>query len=302
MVYYDGSNNKFNKNPENNSDNDNIMNEYEGYEYRNPGKDYKLLEELKIAFSIPSRLKELMEVSKKCFVKYVIFVSLFAAIIIYLIPFIANVAGFGGFRALFLEKMPAFTYHNGELSAEKKFDMMISGYHIYIDTEQDSVDSSTLPSNGMYLCFGRKNMTFNYVEKSAVKDFSRVLYTAENKSLFSEGMNNATFAQATGTFYVTGVFLTILMAVIVVVKYLLLAFFYTAVMLIPYKLFIRNIYTDEAFKISYYAQTIGIFIVSINKAAGILLPELLVSIVGIFITFRFIKYTLSYNGDKEDGD
>ena len=92
------------------------------------------------------------------------------------------------------------------------------------------------------------------------------------------------------------------MAVIVVVKYLFLALLYTVIMMIPYKLFIKNIYTDEAFKISYYAQTIGIFIVSVNKAAGFLLPELLVSVVGVFITLRFIKYTLSYNGDKENGN
>ena len=291
MVYYNGSNNQ--QPP---------IEEYEGYEDRSQGKDYKLLDEIKIAVSIPSRLKEMMEVSKKSFIKYVAFISIFAAVIIYLIPFAATVAGFGGFRTLFNEKMPAFRYENGSLNAEKKFDMMISGYHLYIDTSQKTVDPKTLPSNGIYITFGSEKMTFNYVEKSAVKDFSTVLYEVDNNALFTEGMNNETFANSSISFYITGVLMTIVMALIVVVKYLFLALLYTAIMMIPYKIFIKNIYNDEAFKISYYAQTIGIFIVSVNKAAGFLLPELLVSVVGIVITLRFIKYTLSYNGDKENGN
>lgn len=302
MEYYNGSNNNLNNDSNNNSSGNSSMDEYEGYDERNTGKDYKLFDEIKIAVSIPSRLKEMMDVSRKSFIKYIAFISVFASVIIYLIPFIANVAGFGGFRTLFLEKMPAFRYESGKLTSEKKFDMMISGYHIYIDTEQDTVDSATLPSNGIYLCFGRKNMTFNYVEKSAVSDFSTVLYSVGNETIFSDGMDNSTFANSALTFYVTGIFMTVLMALIVVVKYLLLASIYTALMMIPYKIFIKNIYTDEAFKISYYAQTIGILIVSVNKAAGFLLPELLVSVIGIFITLRFIKYTLSYNGEKENGD
>lgn len=290
MEYYNGSNNK----PS--------IEEYEGYEDRSQGKDFKLLDEIKIAVSIPSRLKEMMEVSRKSFIKYVAFISILAAIIIYLIPFAATVAGFGGFRALFSEKIPAFRYENGALTADKKFDMMISGYHLYIDTSQKTVDPATFPSNGLYIAFGSENMTFNYVDKTAVKDFSTVLYGVENSALFSEGMDNRTFANSSISFYITGILLTIIMAVIVVVKYLFLALLYTVIMMIPYKLFIKNIYTDEAFKISYYAQTIGIFIVSVNKAAGFLLPELLVSVVGVFITLRFIKYTLSYNGDKENGN
>ncbi len=290
MEYYNGSNNK----PS--------IEEYEGYEERTEGKDYKLLDEIKIAVSIPSRLKEMMEVSKKSFIKYVACISVFAAVIIYLIPFAATVAGFGGFRTLFTEKWPAFRYENRTLNAEKKFDMMLSGYHLYMDTSQRTVDPATLPSNGIYITFGSEKMTFVYVEKSAVKDFSTVLYEMDNSALFTEGMNNETFANSSLSFYITGILMTIIMALVVAVKYLFLALLYTAIMMIPYKLFIKNIYTDEAFKISYYAQTIGIFIVSVNKAAGFLLPEMLVSVVGIFITLRFIKYTLGYNGDNENGD
>ena len=297
MEYYDGSNkNTMN----NNSPNNTPIEEYEGYETRGRGKDYKLLEELRIALSVPSRLKEMMDVSKKSFIKYVAFISILAAVIIYLIPFVANIAGFGGFKSLFNEKMPAFKYEGGRLTAEKKFDMMISGYHIYIDTSQESVSSSTLPSNGIYLAFGSKKVTFNYVDKTAVNDFSTVIYSADLNTILMEGMDNSTFANASISFYISGLIITLFMTLIVVVKYLLLALIYTGLMLIPYKLFAKNIYMDEAFKVSYYAQTIGILIVSINKSLGMLLPELLVSVVGVFLTLRFIKYTLSYKPDNEE--
>jgi Protein of unknown function (DUF1189). len=241
-----------------------------------------------------------MDVSKKSFIKYVAFISILAAVIIYLIPFVANIAGFGGFKSLFNEKMPAFKYEGGRLTAEKKFDMMISGYHIYIDTSQESVSSSTLPSNGIYLAFGSKKVTFNYVDKTAVNDFSTVIYSADLNTILMEGMDNSTFANASISFYISGLIITLFMTLIVVVKYLLLALIYTGLMLIPYKLFVKNIYMDEAFKVSYYAQTIGILIVSINKSLGMLLPELLVSVVGIILTLRFIKYTLSYKPDNEE--
>ena len=139
-------------------------------------KDFKLMEELKIALSVPSRLSELGEVTKKTFVKYVIFLSLLISVIIYLIPSIATVAGFGGFRSLFMEKMPPFKYENGTLTAERKFDMVISGYHLYVDTSQSEVSAASLPSNGMYLAFGSKTVSFIVVQKNAVNDFSNILY------------------------------------------------------------------------------------------------------------------------------
>ncbi len=287
MDYY----NELQKNP---------IEEFEGYEpKRDPGRDYKLLEELRIALSIPSRLKELMSVSKKSFRRYVIFIGLLASIIVYLIPSAANIAGFGGFRHLFLEKIPAFKYENGSLKAEKKFDMMISGYHIYIDTDQEEVEPSTLPSNGMYLTFGSKYVNFALVEKSAVNDFSTTLYKMDNSGFFNEGMSNQQFAEASGGFYISIIVISIISALGMIIKYLFLAFIYTVILLIPYKIAIKNIYMDEAFKISFYAQTIGILISCINTSLGSILPQMLVSVVGIFITFRLIKYTLSYDKNEE---
>ena len=288
MDYY----NELQKNP---------IEEYEGFEpKRNPGKDYKLIEELKIALSIPSRLKELMDVSTKSFRRYVIFICLLAAIIVYLIPAAANIAGFGGFRRLFLEKIPAFTYENGKLQAEKKFDMMISGYHIYIDTEQEAVEPATLPSNGMYLTFGSKYINFALVEKSAVNDFSTTLYKMDNSNFFNDGMTNQQLAEASGGFYISIIIMVIISTLGIIIKYMFLAFFYTVLMLIPYKMAIKNIYMDEAFKISFYAQTIGILLSSINTASGTLVPQLLVSVIGIFITLRLIKYTL--NCDRTENE
>ena len=120
------------------------MMEYENNPQQNNGeilrlKNFKLMEELKISLSIPSRLTELGEVTKKTFVKYVIFISLLVSIIIYLIPTIATIAGFGGFHSLFMEKMPAFKYQSGKLVAENKFDMVLSGYHLYIDSWYSSM-------------------------------------------------------------------------------------------------------------------------------------------------------------------
>ena len=67
-----------------------------------------------------------------------------------------------------------------------------------------------------------------------------------------------------------------------------------------YRIIIKNIYEFEACHISYYAQTIGILLVSINKSVGYLLPGFLMSILGIFITFRLISYTLRFYRDKND--
>ncbi len=265
-------------------------------------KDFKLMEELKIALSMPSRLTELGEVTKKTFVKYVIFLSLLISVIIYLIPSIATVAGFGGFRSLFMEKMPAFKYENGVLTAERKFDMVLSGYHLYIDTSQTDVNPASLPSNGVYLAFGSKNASFIIVEKNAVNDFSNILYKMSNSEMFVNGMDNATFAEASTAFYFSSILFTLFYAVLMALKYVLLSMIYTGILWIAYKLSIKNIYEFEACHISFYAQTIGILLVSINKALGYFLPGMLASIAGIFITFRLISYTLRVYRDKNNSD
>ncbi len=265
-------------------------------------KDFKLMEELKIALSVPSRLTELGEVTKKAFVKYVIFLSLLISVIIYLIPSIATVAGFGGFRSLFMEKMPAFKYENGTLTAERKFDMVISGYHLYVDTSQSEVSPSSLPSNGMYLAFGSKTVSFIVVQKNAVNDFSNILYKINNKEMFVDGMDNASFAEASNTFYISSFMFTLFYALFMALKYILLAMIYTGILWVAYKVSIKNIYEFEACHISFYAQTIGILFVSINKALGYMIPGMLASIAGIFITFKLISYTLRVYREKNNTD
>jgi hypothetical protein len=265
-------------------------------------KDFKLMEELKIALSVPSRLTELGEVTKKTFVKYVIFLSLLISVIIYLIPSIATVAGFGGFRSLFMEKMPAFKYENGTLTAERKFDMVVSGYHLYVDTSQSEVSPSSLPSNGMYLAFGSKTVSFIVVQKNAVNDFSNILYKINNKEMFVDGMDNASFAEASNTFYISSFMFTLFYALFMALKYILLAMIYTGILWVAYKVSIKNIYEFEACHISFYAQTIGILFVSINKALGYMIPSMLASIAGIFITFKLISYTLRVYREKNNTD
>ena len=265
-------------------------------------KDFKLMEELKIALSVPSRLSELGEVTKKTFVKYVIFLSLLISVIIYLIPSIATVAGFGGFRSLFMDKMPPFKYENGTLTAERKFDMVISGYHLYVDTSQSEVSAASLPSNGMYLAFGSKTVSFIVVQKNAVNDFSNILYKINNKEMFLEGMDNASFAEASNTFYISSFMFAIFYALLMALKYILLAMIYTGILWVAYKVSIKNIYEFEACHISFYAQTIGILFVSINKALGYMIPGMLASIAGIFITFKLISYTLKVYREKNNTD
>lgn len=283
------------------------MMEYENNPQQNNGeilrlKNFKLMEELKISLSIPSRLTELGEVTKKTFVKYVIFISLLVSIIIYLIPTIATIAGFGGFHSLFMEKMPAFKYQSGKLVAENKFDMVLSGYHLYIDTSQKEIDPLTLPSNGIYIAFGSENTTLLLVEKNAVNDFTNELYKFGNNELFMEGMNNTSFANASTAFYMSMILFTLFYAALMALKYMLLAMIYTGILWVMYRITIKNIYEFEACHISYYAQTIGILLVSINKSVGYLLPGFLMSILGIFITFRLISYTLRFYRDKNNPD
>ena len=283
------------------------MMEFENNPQQNNGeiqrlKDFKLMEELKISLSIPSRLTELGEVSKKSFVKYVIFLSLLVSIIIYLIPTIATVAGFGGFRSLFMEKMPAFKYEDGKLTAENKFDMVLSGYHLYIDTSQKEIDPLTLPSNGIYIAFGSESTTLLLVEKNAVNNFTNELYKFKNNELFVNGMDNATFANASTTFYMSSVLFTVFYAALMALKYMLLAMIYTGILWVMYRITIKNIYEFEACHISYYAQTIGILIVSINKSIGYLLPGFIMSGLGIFITFKLISYSLRAYRDKNNPD
>ena len=83
------------------------------------------------------RAKELALVSVKSssrFIGYVIFMSFLVSLMIFAVPTASKITSFGGFKNLFMNKVPAFEYTDGTLTADKAFEMKLSNVNIIMDT------------------------------------------------------------------------------------------------------------------------------------------------------------------------
>ena len=218
-------------------------------------------------------------------VKYIISLMVLVAVMTAVIPTVAAIVTFGGFENLFLNKIPAFRMENGELKAEKMFDIDISGVHFYVDTGSEFVDNSVFDDDSVYIAIGSRTMRGVYKMSGVVTDFYRMSLS----EILPDGFDNQALAAQ-----IPAIYLALFMNFILVIlqngiKYSLLALIYmimtvpickrTGLMLSKYQIFM----------LCFYAQTLGILLVNINAALGYLLPSFLFSMIGIFATFRYIS-------------
>lgn len=259
---------------DNNSPEDNELN-----------NDYKITfaEQIVYAMFKPSRYKEILELGTKRFILFAIVLCLVLGIVNFAVPASAVITGFGGFQKLFSKNIGPFTYSDGVLKAEKKFDMTIGLYHIIIDTSENKISDDQMKKEGMYIAFGSSTLRMTMVANGQLMDYD----TFDLSMLFMEGFNNEILIQMIPYIYI----------------YLVIWFFATAInAFIKYGIYalIMSIYINainkhnniglsygKVFMLCFYGQTLGIILSNFNAALG-LIPAIIVNIIGIFISFHMI--------------
>lgn len=240
-------------------------------------------EQIVYAMFKPSKYKDMVNLRTSRFVVFAIVLSLVLGIVSFAVPTSSVIAGFGGFTKLFQKNVGPFTFSEGVLAAEKKFEMTVGLYHIIIDTEQETVSTDDMTKEGMYIAFGSKTLRMTMVANGQVMDYD----ISPLSNLLIEGFNTEQLVQMIPFIY----------------TYIVIAFFVIACsFFLKYGLYalILGIYINainkhnnlgltfgKVFMLCFYGQTLGIILSNFNAALG-LLPELIVNIIGIFISFNMI--------------
>ncbi len=237
------------------------------------------------------RAKELALVSVKSssrFIGYVIFMSFLVSLMIYAVPTASKITSFGGFKNLFMNKVPAFEYTDGTLTADKAFEMKLSNVNIIMDTRVNEFVFGNFEREGIYIAIGAKNIKM--VTITDIKDDSsyQEVYSYPNSLVLIDGMNNMTLVKMRPFFYIMIFFIFMFSTALAAGKYLLAALFYafifkslTSVSKLPMTFL-------DSFHMCFYAQTLGIILVNMNMALGNLVSPFIASAIGIVITVVII--------------
>jgi len=259
----------------------------QGPEYDVPEK-CSVIEQLRISIMSPKQLVGLSVLKVSRFVRYVFLLGLLVTIMTYIVPAAATIAGFGGFNKLFREKMPDFYVKNGEMYSAEPFSVAIGDYEIIIDTSEDAVPTDKYIGKFLTIAIGKRRVQVA-VSQNGLTD---VAIDQKVSDYFEDGFNREMLINAIPGFYIAIGLMGLFSLAGVILKYLAASVIYMLLAWSLVKTSGLDITRGNCFRLCFYAQTVGILLVNINKALGYLLPSLLVSAVGIFLSLRYIAKSM----------
>lgn len=295
----------------------NNINELNNLEPRAPKEPGKKVGIVDIFVSAVIKNRDLPEVamnSEKRFALYVVFISLFVAFLTFLMPIGTMVYSVGGLDHLIKDTVPSFTVKNGMLEAETPFRMKLGNTYVLINTHKESFGADDLEKAGVYVTFGSKKATVSVVNDDGIGVSYTEMSSVKIGELFSDGYTNEDLLNIIPVFYVSIFFVFIFIAAFTAAKYLLAAVFYMILSLPMLLLCQYNLSTKDSFRLSFYAQTIGIIIVSLYTSLISGSVSMLASIAGMVITYFVIQKALrprpsdssdmfgGYDDDDDDSD
>lgn len=243
----------------------------------------------------PARYKDMIELPRRRFVAYVIVMMLVLSIVDFVIPVASIISGFGGFEKLFTESLGEVSYAEGALSVSNEFDMHINSANFLVDTSQETIQNQSLKKQGMFLAVGSKTVRISMVLGSKVTDYG-VYYLSD---YLSEGFNNDSLVAKIPSIYAV-LFLSLLGTMLsFFVKYAVVALLFSILVNSMNRQFHLNLRFGQVFALCFYGQSFAMILSNFNQAIG-LLPTLLVSIVGIFVTVHMITVSVALIKDERE--
>lgn len=231
----------------------------------------------------PSKYKELIELPRKKFVRYVIVMMLVLGMVGFVVPMASIISGFGGFEKLFTQSLGTVEYKDGSLSVSNNFNMHINYANFLVDTTQETVQNASLKKEGMFVAVGSKTVRVSAVIGSSVTDYG-VYYLSD---YLPEGFNNDSLVAMIPSIY-AGFFVTLLtMLGGYFIKYAVVSLLLSLLVNSMNKQFGLGLSFGQVFALCFYSQSFGMLLSNFNTAIS-LLPSMIVSIIGIFVTVHML--------------
>lgn len=235
----------------------------------------------------PSKYKEILELKRSRWIGYVIVMMLALSVFSFAIPVASTIHGFGGFKNLFTNTLSDFEYSNQELNMEKPYKMTIGMVHVLVDTEYDTIPIDILDKDGIYYAIGKKSVKLVYMLGGSVQAENDV----DLDLLLTEGFNNQTLCDM-----IPGIYLfLVLMFITTAVGQFISHGFFSLILALCVNSMNKHMEIGlsfgKVFALSFYGQSLYMVVSTVNNIIGIL-PSILVTMVGLFVTIHFVTTAL----------
>lgn len=247
-----------------------------------------LSEQIVYAMFKPSRYKDMIKLKTKRAVLFIVVMMFVLGIVTFAVPTGAYITGFGGFEKLFSQKMGTISYKDGTLAIDRPFEMVISNAHILIDTETETVTDDKMNKDGAYFAIGSKSVRLSIVSDRRVSDYK----TIPLNGLLPDGLDNNMLVSYIPGIYVYLVIIFIATCAGFFIKYGFLALVFSICINSMNKRMELGLTYGQVFMLCFYGQTLGMILVNFNAAIG-LLPAIIVSMIGIFISIHMITLSVA---------
>ena len=254
-------------------------------------------EQLIYAMVKPGNYKELLELKKSRAVIFVLVISLMLGVIGYAVPTAAVISGFGGFHNLFERSMGNMQVVEGQMSIAEPFFMNVSGLKIIINSEKERVADERMTTEGAYIAVGKSVIRLAITGNGKATDYA----TYKVSDFFPDGFSNQTLVGMIPRIYFLLTLVFLAYCVGFFIKYAVLALIFSITIQAVNKRAEMGLSYGQIFMICFYGQTLGILISNFNSALN-LLPQMLVSLVCIFISIHMItSATMAIKGPGAPG-
>lgn len=245
-------------------------------------------EQIVYALFRPAKYKEMLKLPRRRFVAYVIVMMLVLGIVGFVIPTASIISGFGGFEKLFSSSIGEVRYENGALSVSHDFDMHINYANFLVDTTKETIPNSSLKKQGMFVAVGSKTVRISAVVGSKVTDYG-VYHLSD---YLMDGFNNQNLLNMIPTIYASLAFAFIGTMLSYFIKYAIVALLFSLLVNGMNRQFQLNLTFGQVFSLCFYGQSFAMLFSNFNEAIS-LLPSLLVSVIGIFVTVHMITMSVA---------
>lgn len=264
-------------------------------------KKVTLIDQLSIAVSSPKNYRHLTKLKTSRLVWFIIIFSFLLAFIEFGIDAIFWVSKVGGFRNLAENVMPAFTYEDGKLSIERDIQIAVGSGSLYVNTEAAKVDLDDMDADGSYVAIGSENVTIGIVSGGKGYEY---MVTPIKYFMLPDGFNNGSLAACAPLFYVYMIIMFICVMIGCAGRQLLLALLFSIVGNTLAKNLNTGLSYGKVYTICVYAQTLAMFIMSVNTAVGYMISSFFVWIIAMIVSMVFMNRAIMahVSGDIPPGD
>lgn len=250
-----------------------------------------MAERFMIAMFSPKEYKKILAQGGRKLIPYLLLLLLLVSAIQNIIPTAAALAARGGIRNIILNEIPDFSLKDGifRLAETYEKDDSDMGVWIRVDTSKKKYTEKDIPEGYVeVLLVSKTNMVF-YNEVSGLGGVAQELRFKDYKDW---NIDNAALAQQTPVFYGILVFTMVLLYIGNLVKYCVMAVFYTLVLYLLAKVIMPDATFGGIYRVALYAQSTGAVVSAVTYCLGIPILVLAGSSFGMLITVMIMNRAL----------